>query len=131
MKLGQLMQNFSRELEIDPPFAPSDGGAYVVPLDTTTSFTIRELNPGIEFHCVLAPCPKKNLEQLYTKLLAGNFFGHATGDAALGLSDDGNALTLSRVLEYNVDYELFKEVLDDFINAVDFWQQEAKEDQAA
>lgn len=57
--------------------------------------------------------------------MLGNLFGQGTHKAVLGLTEDGNMLTLFKVVEYNIDYKQFRDALEDFINSVDFWREEA------
>ena len=125
MKLPQLMSLYSKEIEVTPPLAPDAGGAYHIPLDTHTLIKLSESPLGLEYSATVCACPTNELEQFYGHMLNGNLFYQATGGAALGLSDDGKSLTLSRVLEYTADYESFRSALEDFINALDFWQEEA------
>lgn len=125
MKLAQFMEMFQKELGLDKPIPQSDLGEYVIHMDKDLSYTIIDLNPGIGIHCDVVPCPKEGLERFYTEVMHANLFSQGTEGALLGLSDDGNTLTLSREVEYNVDYEQFKAVLEDFMNAIDFWHSEA------
>ena len=58
-------------------------------------------------------------------MLHGNLFGIGTRGAVLGASIDGNLLTLSKEVEYTPDYKEFKDLVEDFINMVDYWREEA------
>jgi hypothetical protein len=131
MKLNQLMENFQKELGLDKPIPTNDAGAYVIYMDRELFINVVDMNPGIAFTCDVAPLPKENLEQFYTQMMLANLFGQGTEGAVLGLSDDGNTLILSREIEYNPEIDLFKEVIEDFMNAVDFWREEALNFKAA
>ncbi len=125
MKLAQLMEMFAKEIGLEKPFQQNEQGAYIFPMEADLSFTIADLNPVIGLTCSVAACPKTGLEAFYSQMLLANLFGQGTEGAVLGLSDDGNTLTLSKEIEYNIDFEQFKEVLEDFMNAIDFWRNEA------
>ncbi len=124
MKLTQLMEMFAKEVGLDKPFQQNEQGAFIVPMEPELSFFVSDLNPVIGLTCSVAPCPKTGQEGFYSQMLLGDLFGQGTEGAVLGLSDDGNTLTLSKEIEYNIDYEQFKEVLEDFMNAIDFWRTE-------
>ncbi len=120
----KYMQEFAREMGL--PFdrlklGPSD---YVLPLEENLAVKITALPVGFSFSCETIPCPKEGQEALFTKLLYGNLFGRATHGAAIGLNSEGNLLTLSKSVEYTADYKQFKELLQDFMNVIDFWRQE-------
>ena len=57
--------------------------------------------------------------------MEANLFGRLTRHCALGLTPDGNRLTLSHVIDYNIDYKGFSEVLQDFYNMALFWKEQA------
>lgn len=123
--LETFMQQFVEELELDESISKPDGGAYIIPLEEDLKVAITALPQGFFLTCNIIPCPTENKELFLTKVLHGNLFGQGTHHAVLGLSENGNLLTLSRVVDYNVDYKDFREMLEDFINVVDFWRQES------
>lgn len=123
--LSAFMQEFTKELELDKPLPQDVPGVFVIPLDVGLSITISSMPQGIFFYSVVAPIPKDKEEAFFTEALLGNLFGQGTKGATLGLSEDGRMLTLSRAIDYDVNYKEFKELLEDFINSVDFWREEA------
>lgn len=125
MKLTQLMDLFGKEIGLTGAYPQNEHGAFVVHMEPEVSFVVTDLNPTISLTCTVAPCPKQGIDAFYSQMMLANLFGQGTEGAVLGLSDDGNHLTLTREIEYNVDYEQFKEVLEDFMNAIDFWRTEA------
>ncbi|MDP1835225.1 MAG: type III secretion system chaperone [Chlamydiales bacterium] len=131
MKLSQLMDLYRKEIGLDKAIPTNDAGQYVIYMDKDVSFTVSDLNPGLGMLCEVAPMPKDSQEQFYTQMMLANLFGQGTEGAVLGLSDDGNTLTLSKDMEYNLEYEMFKEALEDFMNAIDFWRDEATNFKAA
>lgn len=100
-------------------------GVYSLPLEEGLDIKITEIPGGVYFSCGVAPFPKTNGEIFTTQAMFGNLFGQGTRGAVLGLSLDGNTLTLTRAIDYNIEYKEFKEILEDFITAVDLWREEA------
>ncbi len=123
--LETFMQQFVQELELDQSIAIATAGAYTIPLEEDVKIAITALPQGFSLNCNVIACPTTNKELFLTKVLHGNLFGQGTHHAVLGLNENGNLLTLSRVIDYNVDYKDFREALEDFINTVDFWRQES------
>lgn len=129
--LETFMRQFVEELELDESIAEASAGAYTIPLEEDVKVLISALPQGFSLTCNVMSCPTANKELFLTKVLHGNLFGQGTHHAVLGLNDSGNLLTLSRVIDYNVEYKDFRESLEDFINTIDFWRQESSVENSA
>lgn len=90
-------------------------------------FKLLKENENLFFKGRLASCPANNKAELFAHLMKGNLLAESTYGNAIGLSADGNSLTLTGWLSYEADYELFKEKLELFLGAREIWQQEIKE----
>ncbi|MBA3816316.1 MAG: type III secretion system chaperone [Parachlamydiaceae bacterium] len=124
--LEKLIENLIPDMELgNTKLASEVPGTYAIPLDDGLTVLISEIPNGISLKCSVAPYPKVHEEIFSTQAMLGNLFGQGTRGATLGLSNDGNTLTLTQIIDYNIDYKEFKELLEDFINAVDFWRDEA------
>ena len=123
--LEQFMKQFSKDLELEKPLTSEIPGTYTIGLEEDFSVTITEIPNGLTFSSILCSCPKGREEEFLTHAMLGNLFGQGTKGAVLGLDDEGNQLILTRVVEYNVDYKEFRDIIEDFINSVDFWREEA------
>lgn len=121
--LRRFIEEFSREMELEGSI-PEINGVYTIPLEDKLDITLTEIPQGFTLFSTLIKCPIQNKEAFYCKLLHANLFGQGTHGALLGLNDDGTYLTLSRKIDYNIDYKGFKDVVEDFINVVDFWREE-------
>lgn len=119
------LKDLGKELEIDSDFSTEVPGVYIFPIEDDVVVTLTEQAPGYKMTSTLCACPKMNLETFYSQMMLANLFGQGTKGAVLGLNSEGNMLTLSKTIEYNPDYKIFKETLEDFINVVDFWREEA------
>lgn len=120
--LDQFMQQLSKEFNLEPPLSPEAPGIYLYPLENALTVEISTVQPvGIAFNCKLGSLHKKEKEeQLFEEMMVANLFGQGTRGATLGL-DENESLTLSRTFDYQMDYQTFKDNLEDFVNVVDFW----------
>ena len=123
--LASLMEKLTQELELDKSLATEVPGTYAFPLDQGLTVTIFEIPRGFLLKCPVGPAPKVQEELFLTQAMLANLFGQGTRGAVLGLSPEGTILTLSQVVDYTVDYKEFKDIVEDFINSVDFWHEEA------
>lgn len=100
-------------------------GIYALPLEDGLAINLTEISNGLMLKCLIAPYPTSHEELFSTQALLGNLFGQGTKGAILGLSHDGKTLTLTQIIEYHIEYKEFKDILEDFINTIDFWREEA------
>lgn len=125
--LKQFVPQLVKDLELgDMSLASETPGSYVLPLKDNLSIQMTELpSQGFILKCAFAPSPKEKEELFYTQAMLANLFGQGTHEGILGLNGEGTQLTLTRVVDYQADYKEFKEILEDFINTIDLWREEA------
>jgi Tir chaperone protein (CesT) family len=124
--LDTLINNLTQELELERPLPSHAPGVFELPLDENLKITISQLGGmGVSFYCEFAPCPETRNEELFKEALLANLFGQGTAGAVIGLNEGRKQLTLRQDIPYLVDYSVFKEILEDFINTVDFWCDES------
>lgn len=87
---------------------------------------VRDLQPGVSFFAKVGSCPVKKREELFMKLMKGNYLGQETGAARIGLSEDEKFLTLSLGMPYEVTKAIFRDALEDFVNFVLYWRGEVE-----
>lgn len=124
--LHEWMIKLVQELNLPKQIAEEVEGSYRFPIDDEVRVEIMDTPPGCRFFCSLIDCPKQNQEVVFEYLLLGNLFGQGTGGAILGIDENGQRLTLSRNIDYAIDYKQFKEILEDFCNEADFWCSEIR-----
>lgn len=125
--IPEYIQKFADELQFENGLEPQTPGVYLIPFDDDINVKLTVLAPqGFALDANIASCPPGNKEQLFSNLLLGNLFAQGTRGAIIGLNEDGNMLTLSKAVEYNVDYKVFKETLEDFVTTIDFWREQAR-----
>lgn len=121
--LSAWLNQLSIELELGKEALKEKSGSFFFTFNDKAEVEIRDLTPGIALHAKMLPCPKEE-GALFTYLMRANCLGQGTGNARLALSEDGKTLTLSSSLPYDLDYELFKLALEEFINYLLFWRGE-------
>lgn len=123
MQLDSFMKEFAKEMELTEDF-PLILGSYSLPLEDDLTVSVTPIPNGFTLYCSLIACPQTNRESFFSQLLLANLFGQGTRGAILGLNEDGNRLTLSKTIDYTIDYKGFRDVIEDFINVIDFWREE-------
>lgn len=123
--LETLIQQLGQELQMEEFIISTSPGNYQLSFENNITVDLSTLEQSYILKSTIGPCPKQNLEAFFTKALEANLFGRGTRGASIGLSPDGNLLTLSLELDYNSGYRDFKEKLEDFVNVIDFWREEA------
>lgn len=119
-----FVKQLYQELDLKTPIV-NDGGAFSLKLGDDVVITMSDLEQGFNLYCRIAPCAAQRREGLVAYAMHGNLFGQGTHGAVLGLSEDGNLLTLTKSVDWGADYREFRDTLEDFINIVDFWRAEA------
>ena len=121
MKLQEMVERLASELGIAMP-EPNQQKTYVLAINSTLTLSVLDLAPGFSFHSVAIPCPAKKREELFIYLMRANFLGQGTGGARIGLDADEKVLTLSQGFPYEMNYQTFKETIEDFANYVIYWR---------
>lgn len=125
--IDKFIQELAKEFSVEAKdLATQVAGVYAVPIEENVIVNITDAPPGFTFFCNLGPAKKMNEEAFYTRLMSANLFFQGTKGAVLGLSDDGNRLTLTHHVEYTADYKQFRDLIEDFMNAADYWIEECK-----
>lgn len=88
------------------------------------AIAVKDLNPGLSLHARICPCPEKKREALFIYLMRANLLGQGTGGARIGLDPEEKFLTLSLGLPYEMNYQSFKETVEDFANYLLHWRGE-------
>lgn len=124
--LQELMKKLCEEWELpESGLAAQEPGCYVIPLENDIKIVVSPTPKGYMMKCSLAPYPTAKGEAFATDTMLANLFGQGTQGAILGLTADGNTLTLTQVVEHGVDAKEFRETLEDFITSIDVWRDEA------
>lgn len=125
--LETLMTQFAKDLELEEPLNTDIPNVYAIPLEDDLAITLSPIDPfGFSIQCEISECPSDELESFYSELLHANLFGQGTKGAILGLNEEKNKLMLTQDIDYDIDYQTFSDIIEDFINTVDLWRDETK-----
>jgi len=122
--LESFLNTLVEELVLDSPPQQEERGTFLLQLNAQTAITLQELDPGISFVSQIGACPAERREELFMLLMKANLLGQGTGGAVIALDKEGNFLTLSRVLPYDMNYKTFRDALEDFANFLEYWKEE-------
>ncbi len=123
-KLQDFIHRLCDDLEIDPKPTINENREYNLSIFDNINLYIIELDDHAFIRCNLYEMPKEKKEDLLTFLMGANFIGQETGGSAIGLDEEEKNLTLSLLMPYELNYILFKEKLEDFINYVYYIRDE-------
>jgi hypothetical protein len=121
--LRDYLVQLCKELDINPVPKMNEEKFYLFKLGKE-SIQIKDLDPGVALHAKICPSPDKKKEELFTHLMRANLLGQGTGGARIGIDTQEKFLTLSLGLPYEMNYQSFKETVEDFANYLIFWRDE-------
>lgn len=123
--LDDHMKQLARDFELTAPFASEVPGVYSIPLDEGLSISVTNSPQGGYYvSCPFADIPTSREEEFFNNMLLANLFGQGTNGSVLGITNDGSKLVVSHEIDHELNYVDFRNVLEDFINSVDFWREE-------
>jgi len=123
-KLQDFIHRLFDDLEIAPKPTINENREYNLPIFDDIDLYIIEFDDHAFIRCNLQEMPKDKKEDLLTFLMGANFIGQQTGGAAIGLAEEEKNLTLSLLMPYELNYILFKEKIEDFVNYVYYIRDE-------
>ena len=125
MDLERFIETLAEETKLEALLQKDKKGLFQLKIPPLTSISIKELNPGLFFSARIMELPKEgNKEALYIYLMKANLMGQGTGGAVIGITRSEKYLTLSQTLPFEVNYNIFYETLEDFLNYIDYWKEE-------
>ncbi|MBU6446012.1 MAG: CesT family type III secretion system chaperone, partial [Verrucomicrobia bacterium] len=66
--------------------------------------------------------PKKKKEELFMYLMRANLLGQGTASSRIGMDPNEKFLTLSLGVPYEMNYQSFREAIEDFVNYLFYWR---------
>lgn len=123
--LEKFLKTLCDELIMPVP-ARNKEKVFLFPFNDTISVKCIDLEPGIGLSGDVCECPKQRREDLFIWIMRANLLGQGTGGCRIGLDKDEKVLTLSLGIPYEIDYSLFKEKFEDFVNYVIYWREEVE-----
>jgi len=114
--LQDNLRELERNLEVSITPSPSEQGVYVFELDDQVTVQFHDLEEGTYLFCRLCEAPSTNREDVFIKLSELNLLSEGSLGSVFGMTEDSKFLTLSRLIDYDVGYPQFYEIVEDFIN---------------
>lgn len=96
---------------------------FSISLSEEEEIFVDDLEPGLFLHVLLGTNILGTREDLYIHLMHANFLGQGTGKSIIGLDPEEKYLTLSYLFPYEIDYTIFKGMLEDFLNYSTYWKE--------
>jgi len=98
---------------------------YPLAINSEIILSICPLESGVSLKSNIFSCSKfKKREELFAILMRANFLGQGTGKARIGLDPEEKSLTLSLGFPYEINQDIFKEIIEDFVNYHVYWREE-------
>jgi hypothetical protein len=119
--LREFIQQLCKELAVDVPKL-NEKKVFPFKLNDNVEVTLKDLEPGVGLQAQICPSPKMKKEEIFIYLMRANLLGQGTGGSRIGMDQDEKFLTLSLGLPYEMNYKIFKETLEDFVNYLIYWR---------
>jgi hypothetical protein len=123
--LEKFLKELQAEMELEEPFPKEGPGVWNIFLNDDLKVSITELVPeGFDLRSTIGDYPNKNEGELLDRMMISNLFGQGTEGAVLAVDEESKKLVLFRDVSRTVNYQEFKEILEDFLNTADIWHEE-------
>ena len=120
--LEQHITRLTEELHLPPPQNKDANGYFPMLFADKVKIALRDLSPGFIIRGNIALLPKQDKEKILIYVMQANFLGQGTGKQVIGLDEEEKFLTLSLTIPYEVSYKKFKELVEEFVNYLFYWQ---------
>ena len=70
--------------------------------------------------------PTMNNAAFWLHCMQANFLGHGIGECSLGTTLERADITISLTIYHEIDYTIFKEKLEQFLNMQNYWSDKLK-----
>ena len=123
-KLQNLLDALAKTLELEPAVPSEKEPLTRWKITPSHDLSFGTFDRGFTLNCIIGEPPTRNKEDFYLLLMRANFLGQGTGGHIIGMDKEEKHLTLSSSIPYDVDVKRFKEIVEDFVNFVDYWRGE-------
>lgn len=120
--LESILDDFKKQTNVE--CIKEKDHTYTLKFTETELVTVTSLETGVHFFSTIAPLVSGKKEDFFIYLMKANYLGTGTGGAVIGLDPDEKTLTLSYPIHYEVNYRIFYDKLEDFLNYLSFWKYE-------
>lgn len=124
--LDELIHNLLKDIGLEKEPVKLGPMSYQIDLGVDLSITIKANDPGYYMQIAIDRITDYEAEILFITLMEANLFGQGTGGGILGISLENNLLMYSRKILQDLNYQDFKEKIEEFLNYSEFWRVETK-----
>lgn len=124
---GEIQEYTKKIIELlnfSQPSYPDENKIYTLDFGESLVVKYSDLHPGVHFMSVIGKLPEKDREVVVSSLMHLHLFGNGTGGGVFGYNEENKSLTFTHALPYRLQFEEFKNALEDFVNYVEFWMAE-------
>jgi len=90
----------------------------------TREIFLRDLVPGVYLKSIIGAVPGGNQEELFSYLMRANYLSQGTGQSVLGVDDEGKNFQLLLHYGHDLNFRIFKLLIEDFVNYAEYWSDE-------
>jgi hypothetical protein len=104
-----------------------EGVTYLFSLNDESKIYLKETSSGIYITSTICHFSEETIEShedFYMHLMKANYLGIGTGDSIISIAPGEKFLTLSLLIDYEVNYKMFRDLLEDFVNYRSYWGAE-------
>jgi len=114
--LQDHLRELERNLETTLKTSPTEHGVFTFEVDDEITITFHDLEEGSYITCKLCETPDRNREDIFIMLSELNLLGEGSYGSVFGLTEDSKHITMNHLIEYDVAYPQFYEIVEDFVN---------------
>ncbi|MCH9617367.1 MAG: hypothetical protein SP4CHLAM5_09670 [Chlamydiia bacterium] len=104
-----------------------EGITYLFSLNDESEIYLKERSYGIYITSTICHFSEQAItspEDFYIYLMKANYLGIGTGNSIISIAPGEKFLTLSLLIDYEVNYKMFRDLLEDFVNYRSYWSVE-------
>lgn len=124
--LDELIRNLLKDIGLEKEPVQLGPMSYQIDLAPDLSITIKANDPGYYLQIAIDQVTEYEAEILFLMLMEANLFGQGTGGGILAISPASNLLLYCRKILQDLNYQDFKEKIEEFVNYSEFWRGEIK-----
>ena len=115
------LKRLSSDLKIDHLYTTVEPKHFKLSISEIEDINIHELENEIQISSSVGKLiDNLDEEKIYSYLLYANFLGQGTGRSVLSLHPDDKTIILSQIIFFDIDYQKFKEIMEEYINYTDY-----------
>ncbi len=122
--LKKFLQELYEKFEIQATPNKGKAGVYELTLNAQHVIQVEPLTPGFSLSSSITALPHLSREALFIYLMKANFLGQGTGGSVIGIDHTEKFLILSLTIPYELNYRMFEEKLENYINFLEYWRTE-------